>query len=156
MLVKALELQLCGWRPNNLKQTPVILPYLTGETLSAGAEFTLLFLLVCCSLFPLPFHSMPPSTAQFFFPMFWLKLPPISVVLYQEHFVLGSKGKMQLLKAAPWSPCWEFLFPYNASLPRAASGNVILTLAGNAITGAGMIVPAPSGPICIHTYTGKL
>lgn len=82
----------------------------------------------CCFsvVFPLPFPfnaPQPPSTAQLFFPMLWLKLPPISVVLYQEYFVLGSKGKMQLLHAALWSPCWEFLFPYNTSLPKAGSGN---------------------------------
>lgn len=155
MLLKALELQLCGWRPNNLKQTPVILPYLTGETLQE-LNSPSCFCCFAVRYSPCLFHSLPPSKAQLFFPMLWLKLPPISVVLYQEHFVLGSKGKMQLLDAAPWSPCWEFLFPYNTSLPRAGSGNAILTLAGNGITGAGMIVPAPSGPICIHTYTGEL
>lgn len=46
MLAKALELPFSGWRPNKLKQTPVILPHLTDETMSAGAEFILLFLLV--------------------------------------------------------------------------------------------------------------
>lgn len=79
-----------------------------------------------CLLFPLPFPfnaSQPPSTAQLFFPMLWLKLPPVSFVLYQEYFVPGSKGKMQLLDAALWNPCWEVLFPYNTSLPKEGSGN---------------------------------
>lgn len=53
--------------------------------------------------------------------MLWLKLPPISAVLYQEYFVLSSKGKTQLLDAGFRSPRWEFLFSYNNSLPKEGS-----------------------------------
>lgn len=53
--------------------------------------------------------------------MLWLKLPPISAVLYQEYFVLSSKGKTQLLDDGFRSPRWEFLFSYNNSLPKEGS-----------------------------------
>lgn len=104
-----------------------------------------------CSLFPLPFlftASQPLAQQSSSFPMLWLKLPLVSTVLYQEYFVLSSKGKTQFFHAGLRSPCWEFLFWHNNGLPKEGSWKGTLTspVLCKAMASLGLVWC----PLCVH------